>query len=200
MKNLRILAISVCIGLGAIIALGIPLHAQLTGAPIPFSADWADYIEGELQDSGRFYATPEAVRIETGREKLEEGVSFTTIWDYRKMVVHVLEDWHQKYFSSIIQPRQAGKDDFGEFGVPCPNWLGEPEATPIGSNTLHGRETENWKCLFPGGETMTAWYDTRLQRTIRYEFNSKDYLEMTNIKEGPQRESLFVLPPDYSRL
>jgi len=43
---------------------------------------------------------------------------------------------------------------------------------------------------------MIAWYDTRLQRTIRYEFEDiDDYLEMTNIKEEPQPERLFVLPP-----
>lgn len=201
MKYVLLVTMSVCVGLVVVIALTIPLQAQMSGAPIPFSADWVSYIEDELQESGRFYATPEAVRVERRQGTAEEGVSFTTIWDFRKMVAYVLQDWHQRYFGSIIQPEQAGRDDYGMFGVPCPVGLGELMTTSLGSDVVQGRETEKWRCAYTDSENLIVWFDTRLQRTIRYEFEDPplEYWEMRNIKEGPQPESLFVVPPDYSR-
>ncbi len=203
MKKVWLVAVFAVIGSCVVIAMSLSVYAKMKAAALPFSADVEFYTEGELEgDIWRIYATPEAVRIETGRGKDEVGVSFTTIYDLQKMVGYVLEDWHQKYFPFIIPQHRRG-DDLGAWGVPCETRFSL--ATPLGSDTLRGRETEKWRCTDESENcfmqcSMIVWFDTRLQRTIRYEYEDEDhYMEMTNIKEGPQPESLFAVPPDYSR-
>ncbi len=49
--------------------------------------------------------------------------------------------------------------------------------------------------------SLIAWFDARLQRRIHCESEDMaDYWEARSIKEGPQPESSFVVPPGYSTL
>ena len=198
MKKLWLLAMGVVAVWSVVIAAGSFVNAQTNGTPVPFSADWVHYAAGEPVERGKYYVNPEATRLEQPVLMAEgaDPVIITTISDFKKMIFYVLDASDRTYYTGRIQALQAGWDDFGKFGVPCPSYA---QATRIGSDTLKGRATEKWSCEIPH-QTEIAWFDTRLQRTIRIEYEGSDeHFEMINIKEGLQPESLFVPPPGYKR-
>jgi hypothetical protein len=75
---------------------------------------------------------------------------------------------------------------------------------PVGRETLDGREVEKWEMVASGPnrpESRTfQWYDPELELVIRQEFPGGIVNELRNIVVGEQREELFVVPSDYTRM
>ncbi len=64
MKRLWTYAVCVIIGCSAVLALSTTLQAELQGAPVSFSADWAVFDDGDRMDGGKYYAGSEGIRLE----------------------------------------------------------------------------------------------------------------------------------------
>ncbi|MBF0153320.1 MAG: hypothetical protein HQL64_06225 [Magnetococcales bacterium] len=73
-----------------------------------------------------------------------------------------------------------------------------------GMDDISGRPTEKWEFTesFRGQSiTNTQWIDARLRIPVRGVSGDQKYLlELRNIKEGPQADALFQLPPDYQQV
>lgn len=195
MKKVWLFAVFAVIGCGALIVLSMPLYAQMKGAPVPFSADWVNYEDGERLESGKYYASSEGIRM----EGTAGGEPYIIIYNLKRMVAWNLIESERMYMEVSLESHQEmGMDDIGRFGAPCPP---DAQANRAGSETVQGRRTEKWTCAIPGEETITVWYDTRLQTPIRSEGEFEEYaFEFTNIKEGAQPASLFVPPPGFTKM
>lgn len=169
-----------------------PLYGQIKGAPIPFSADWANYEDDQRQESGKYFASAEGIRLE-GRA---DGEPFVIIYNFERMVAWNLIESELMYIETAIDSEELGMESLGQFGSPCPP---DARAARGGSDTVDGRRTEKWTCVFPDQGAMTVWYDTRLEAVIRSE-DEDGRFELTNIIEGRQSASLFVPPPGYSKM
>jgi hypothetical protein len=181
--------------IGCTLALA-PLHAGPKGAPVPFSADWVVLEEGQPQEQGKYYASSEGIRMES----VSGGEPYIMIFNYdRKLAWNVMES-ERMYMETAIDPDQPGSTDdvmggLGSFGSPCPR---DAKATRIGRETLHGRNVEKWTCSMAGDETLTVWFDTRLQVPIRSEDEDGTF-ELKNIKESRPSADLFLPPAGYTK-
>ncbi|MFU8769758.1 MAG: hypothetical protein ACNA7H_08495, partial [Desulfotignum sp.] len=155
-------------------------------------ADWANYEEDQRQESGKYFASTEGIRL----EGTAGGEPFSIVYNFKRRVAWNLLESERMYIETAIDSDELGMDDLGRFGTPCPP---DAHATSSGSDTLNGRKTEKWTCDSPEQGTMTVWYDIGLQAVIRSE-DEDGRFELTNIKEGHQPNSLFVPPPGYSKM
>ncbi|MBF0134881.1 MAG: hypothetical protein H7833_06895 [Magnetococcus sp. DMHC-1] len=72
-----------------------------------------------------------------------------------------------------------------------------------GMEDVGGRAAEKWEFSesFRGQTaTYTQWIDARLRVPVRVSGDQKYVLEMRNIQEGPQPDTLFQLPADYQQV
>lgn len=78
------------------------------------------------------------------------------------------------------------------------------ERSLVGSDTVGGRQTEQWKISMtrPDGETMSTveWYDPELEIAIKQEFPGGMVSEISNIRVGQQPDHLFAIPAGYERI
>lgn len=202
MKKIRLAAISAVLVWGVIIGLNTPLYAQVNGAPVPFSAEWGYYDQGERQDSGKYYAGPDAVRVELTSDRAvwhlgPDGGPYAVIYNLKDTVAWILDPTECTYSEqSDIRFGLYWSHRIGHFGNPCPQ---ETRARRIGRDTLQGRSVEKWRCAYPERHHIVVWYDTRLLTPIRIDIDKEfnEYFALTGIIEGPQPETLFALPSEY---
>lgn len=185
-----------CLVIGCALALS-PAHAGPKGAPVPFSAEWVTLEEGQPQETGNYYASSEGIRMEGDAG----GTPYIMIFNFdRKLAWNVMAS-ERMYIETPINPDEPGSTDdiqggLGSFGSPCPR---DAKATRIGRETLQGRNVEKWTCAMPRQETLTVWFDTRLQVPIRSE-DEDGVFELRNIKEGRLSGDLFVPPAGYTKM
>lgn len=192
MKKVWIIAISAVIVCAVFIVYVLLLTSDIQGAPVPFSADWAHYVDGdELLDGGKYYASAKAIRL----EGTEGGNPYVIIHHFSRKVSMVIYVPQREYMQVGIASDRL-RDEFGLFGSPCP-----PEAreSRTGRETLDGRDVEKWICTYPDGMTETVWYDIRLEAPIRIDVRDDSYIQFTNIVEGPQPATLFAPPAGFTR-
>jgi hypothetical protein len=70
----------------------------------------------------------------------------------------------------------------------------------LGTEDINGRHTEKWEMKdLKDNKLTTLWIDPSLPLAVKtqWEGGSGEY---RNIKEGPQPESLFQVPPEYKKL
>jgi hypothetical protein len=170
----------------------LSVQAQIKVPPVPFSADWSAYGDGDdgYAHGGRYFASNEGIR----QEATAGDESYVYIVNFSRMVGWSLIELEHRVIEEALDPDLFDHRYLGRFGSPCPTYA---RATHSGSETLDGRGTEKWICVSPHSGTMTVWYDSRLQAVIRYE-DEDGYGELNNIREGAQPASLFILPDGYS--
>jgi hypothetical protein len=70
--------------------------------------------------------------------------------------------------------------------------------TVVGNETVNGRECQKWVMTQKStGKVTTAWIDLKLHYPIKAVSDSGT-LELRNVVEGAQPDSLFVVPPDFT--
>lgn len=200
-----------------LLILPVSVQAQMKGPPVPFSADWAIYDESDDEDDyddyddydddgeasdwitgrylkGRYFASADGVRV----QDTVDGQPFLEIYNVPRMVVwsYYLSESRREYIEEAIDADDFHFIGLGWVGRPCP---ADARATHSGSETLDGRKTEIWTCASRELGTVKVWYDPHLQAILRTE-DEFGYGELTNIREGRQPASLFVLPPGYSKM
>ena len=178
-------------------------YAARVGPAVPFAADYIllDYFgtgDEEIISSGKYYASPEGIRVE--ELHLEDRV--TMVVNFRKGMLWRVMESLQSYVGVSFDPQEPmtmEDDPFGgfAFGEPCPVQGAKP--VRLGQESLHGRNVEKWLCEIPGEDTVTVWYDSRLQAVVRSE-QDEYVFELRNIKEGPLSSDLFAPPAGYSEM
>jgi len=96
---------------------------------------------------------------------------------------------------------------------PCAEWIElvrkhfqvELRCRKTRDEIFDGRQTENWEgSSTPAGGWGNIWYDPKLRVVIKLRSYPKKALlegyDLEDIKEGPQADTLFELPPDYVRM
>ena len=84
----------------------------------------------------------------------------------------------------------------------CPAWdktVEKANCKKVGDDTVDGRSAVKYTGTAYNGDTGTAWIDSKLKITIKWE-GEKGAAELQNIQEGPQTASLFQIPSDYEKL
>ncbi len=202
MNKILLVAITVLTSCGFLLASSSHLYAQTKGAPVSFSAEWGYYDEGELRNNGTYYAGPDAVRVEMVADSAvhhlgPEGGPYSVIYNLKDSVAWILDHTACTYSEQkSLRFGMYWSHWIGHFGAPCPQ---ETRARRIGRETLQGRSVEKWRCTTPERHQFFTWYDTQLQTPVRIDIyqDYDEYFELSNIKEGPQPETLFVVPPGY---
>ncbi len=108
----------------------------------------------------------------------------------------------------IILPREYGYMELplktrlpGQFIQIPPDFLAK---RLVGKETVNGYEAERYEVTAPGGlgpERQTIWKAIKLGVAIKLVSREKNFsMEYRSIKEGPQPERLFNLPPGYKKL
>lgn len=143
--------------------------------------------------SGKIFVTKQRFR----EEGLEKGVWEVTIYDFGQNLTRMLRPERKQYaeFPGVrVTHPLSGAD------LPCPKDA-RFECKKLGEERLHGRRTEKWNVVRPDDlrrATVTRWIDKRLNMVIREEDGEGGVFEVTQVKEGRQPESLFLVPSGYS--
>ena len=61
---------------------------------------------------------------------------------------------------------------------------------------MNGRAATKWQMTEKDGKTSTGWMDDALTVMLRHE-SDQGTVELQNLQEGPQPDSLFVVPADF---
>ncbi len=69
----------------------------------------------------------------------------------------------------------------------------------VGSETVNGRSCDKWEMTDQSAHKTTAWVDHKLHFPIKMQEQDGTVTDFTNIKEGAQDASLFVVPPGYRK-
>ena len=187
-------------GTKAALAMGIvmmmaatTLGAESMGAPLPFSADWGYYENGEVLEGGTYHAGADALRI----DRIHGPETDSQIYRFLEMTVHVLDHDARNVSSSQFTENPLERMfDVGRFGSPC---VADAQTQRVGSETIDGRATEVWECTVRNFE-FTVWYCPRLQTPVRLVAEGhEDYFALKNIREGAPADELFAVPSGYTR-
>lgn len=175
------------------------LNAGQTKKPeVSFKADFVMAEKGETMVTGKYYASPDGLRL----EGVQEGESWIMIVNFEQGVVFNVMEEEKIYLETpfIFEDTEVTTEDvFGgfAFGDPCP---GEgTESRLLDRETLHGRSVEKWQCRLPDGEEVTVWYDGKLQVGIRVSDDSGSF-ELNNIDEIQLPHDLFQPPAGYQKM
>jgi hypothetical protein len=108
-----------------------------------------------------------------------------------------------QYMSSMMKAAQAAANNSLLSGnPPDPNnpcvTIRNTTCQKLGSEDVNGRHTQKWLMKDSNGKTMTAWIYPSLPLAVKTEWDGGSG-EFRNIKEAPQPESLFQVPPDYKK-
>lgn len=66
----------------------------------------------------------------------------------------------------------------------------------LGSEKVNGRAATKWQMTEKDGKTSTVWMDDALMVMLRHE-SDDGTVELQNVKEGPQPDSLFQVPDGF---
>lgn len=67
----------------------------------------------------------------------------------------------------------------------------------VGAETVNGRSCDKWEMIDKNNHKSTLWIDQKLYAMVRLQEYDGTLTDLTNIKEGAQNASLFVVPPGY---
>jgi hypothetical protein len=84
---------------------------------------------------------------------------------------------------------------------PCASMMESCTNKDLGAETVNGRSTEKWMFTFVlAGKTYTSynWIDKKLSAPIKSQSEGSS-MEVRDIKEGAQPDSLFEIPADYRK-
>jgi hypothetical protein len=165
-----------------------------------FSADYISNLRGH-ETTSHFYASKNMIRTETSRN----GATAIKIQDPNAKTAWILSPQRKIAMDVSAQYRAVIEAVAGLFGGkpvdpdnPCAGIQG-CTAKKLGSEIVNGRQTKKWEIKDKDGKSMIAWIDPTLPLVVRTQYEQGS-VEFRNIKEGPQPESLFQVPPDYRKL
>ncbi len=184
--------------LGLVVLLCAIAQAQATFTR-DFSADSVSHSAGRETD-GRFYVSKGRIRMETLRNGVVKGVMIMdprskTLWEImpeRNVAMNMSRMYASMLSSKDLMQKPVDAKN------PCATLTGYT-CHKLGAETVNGRQTEKWELTEPNGKATYLWVDPTIPLAIKTQTDQYTG-EFRNIKEGPQPESLFTVPPDYRKV
>jgi outer membrane lipoprotein-sorting protein len=193
------------VGLAAVIA---PIQVSAQGiSDIQFSATAVQSMPNDQTMTAKLYNGPDMVR----QEMTQEDQTRITISDARKGVAWMLNPERKEYVEFKAPAPGASGAGSPPARMPLPDEPTHPcqqkdaalKCTRLGSETLEGRQTDQWEFVATQGEESyrtVMWIDQRLRIPVRMEGPGGAASELRDIREGPQPPELFSIPADYKRI
>jgi hypothetical protein len=200
------LRVRVCVAVCVLFILaGLSAQAQ---RPQPFSADFATTSASGMKTTGKWFFSPPKMRMDMttpaqGKGNSPFGGNVSMIIDGTTKTSYMLMPQMQMYME---MQAEGSRDTQGmrnleslTHGVdPCG---GRTDATckKVGTETVNGRSCDKWEMTDKNSHKSTVWIDQKLIAPVRVVEDNGSVTDFTNIKEGPQDASLFVVPPGYHK-
>lgn len=199
--------LTVRLALCALLLIAVPAFAFQM--PLPFSADMSmTASNGNMNMSGKVYFSLPNMRIEMNNISGAKpagpmGGKMTMIADgaAKKMYTLMVDQHMYMEFSTDqggpMTQRMPNIQDMLKSGDLC---AGREGATckKVGTESIDGRSCDKWEMTEKSGKVETFWMDQKLHFPIK--LVSGDITTIyTNIKEGPQDDSLFKVPAGYQK-
>lgn len=151
---------------------------------------------------GRMYFSHGKMRMDMN----SKGGSQWMISDQRRQVVMLVMPEQKMYMELPANAAEsmpgfhAPKVEMADPKNPC-GAGGDLECENLGTDEINGRKTEKWQVRHKTGrkETQTTWIDSKLHIPIKTVGSDGTVMEMTNIVEGKQDESLFAVPAGFQK-
>ncbi len=86
---------------------------------------------------------------------------------------------------------------------PCAGMEKVVTCTRLGIEVVNGRSAEKWRLIWSSGGvpiTRHQWVDRELGITLRSEPAERQWLELRNLRIGPQPAALFAIPKGFTRV
>ncbi len=165
-----------------------------------FNADMTMKTKQGETATGRYYMGDRKVRM----EMTSHNMPMTVIVDtpaHKSYILFVSQKMVMEHDTNV--PQQGGPRGM----MPQAPRI-QPECDPdhftckdVGTETVNGRLCHKWvfTAKDEGNEAAnsTQWIDMKILAPVRVVNGDGTQMDFTNIKEGPQDASLFVVPPDY---
>lgn len=179
--------------------MAVATLAQLP--PARFAADMK-FTSKNMSSTGKLYFGGSKVRMEMnamGRQSI-------MITDRQRKVVYMLMPDQHMYME--MSTENAGQRGAGR--PPAQDWHTYDPANPcastpdttcqqLGTGMADGRLCTKWLFTHKRGTTQTVWIDQKTGIPIRTEGSDGSLMELTNINQGPQSDSLFEIPAGYTK-
>ena len=197
MNRNRHLGLAVCI----LFLLGAAAKAQM---PQPFSADFTASSASHAGDvTGKMFLSLPNMRMNMS----SRGMDMSMIMDGAKQTTYML--MHQQHMYMELKPGQLNpmarnlpqvESSFDPHNPCASSQHSDATCKDLGEATWDGRTCEKWLMTQKNGHSTTMWVDQKLHFPIRSENSDGSIFAFSNIKEGTQPASLFVVPPDYRQM
>jgi hypothetical protein len=200
----ELMRIAAPLGLGIagwLAASGIPAHAQQFAADLVYSNTG-----GTPRTTGKLNVANGKVRIETPDLPtvffLVRG-DVNAAYFVRPAQRTFMEAKQSSQLTQLLVP--VDPDD------PCRQWQAmaqiagaaeegaEWRCERIGRDTVDGRNTIKYRGISPRNRHYIGWIDQRLNFLVRLQAEDDTTVDLVNIQERPQPESLFEIPADYRK-
>jgi len=184
----------------------------LAQTPGPFSADLKTTLPQGTDISGKIYFNGAKVRVETttvsregaeGRPAAGPRAGSILIADPSQKVSYVVMPQQHMYMEmhsdQLIRRRNFDWKMYDRSN-PCAT---EPDTNckKVGADILNGRNCDRWEfARANAGGTSTVWIDQKTGIPIKRQMAEGVVVELSNIQEGPQPDSLFEVPPGYQKM
>jgi hypothetical protein len=176
-------------------------HAQ-TQFMRDFSADLVSQVNGQ-ETTARFYASKSRTRSEFLRDGVVRSVMIMDLHNHSGWQLRPQAKVATDMSAFLKSPQNSTNKDVLTGAPPDPSnpcaALRESTCRKLGSEDVNGRQTQKWEIKDKGGKVMTLWIDPSLPLAVKTQWNGGS-AEYRNIKESPQPDNLFQVPPDYRKI
>jgi hypothetical protein len=201
------LRVRVCVAVCVLFILaGLSAQAQ---RPQPFSADFATTSASGVKTTGKWFFSPPKMRMDMTAPAQSKGNgspfggNVSMIIDGTTKTSYMLMPQAQMYMEfqaegSRDMQGMRNLESLTHGSDPC---SGRTDATckKVGTETVNGRSCDKWEFTDKNAQKSTAWIDQKLIAPVRVVEDNGSVTDFTNIKEGAQDASLFVVPPGYHK-
>jgi hypothetical protein len=170
-----------------------------------FSADLVNSKTGSPRNIGKLYVGTDKVRFEGQDAEAHGGVALI---NFTTHVTDVLIPERQMYVE-MMQGQARRQQPFAFFRPTdpdnaCAEWLktvAKPGSTchRVGPDLLNGRPAIKYEGTSSDGKSGTVWVDPKLRFALKWQ-DENGVVELQNIKEGSQPDSLFEIPAGYQKM
>jgi hypothetical protein len=168
----------------------------LAQTPTQFSAD-LKYASRGIEGGGKLYFGGSKVRMDM-------GAMGSMITDPGRKVSYMLMPGSKTYMeiSTAARGGRTSGPDWRMYNAanPCAD-SPEMSCQKTGTGMVNGRLCNKWSFTSKrGAPNMTVWIDQKSGIPIKSEMTDGTKLELYNIKEGRQSQSLFEVPSGYKKM
>jgi hypothetical protein len=191
----------------AVLVLAVPAFAQKTDTG-PFQKEFS----ADMVMSGKEVTqqTQQRIYVSKGRMRMEiraGGQQMVSLHDWKNNTSYMLMP-AQKMAMDMSAAMKTARERAGGMrpedmltanATPCDAKAAKQTCEKLGTEQVNGRTAEKWRITDKekGGKQSTVWIDNDLKMVVRYE-SPEATMDVKNLQEGKQDESLFQVPKDYT--